>query len=114
MQPVENRRFLRYDVSSTVELAAGPYRGSFETQDLGAGGCRITVDRPLEKGTAVTVRLRSDKSRIQPSGQARVAWASHAEPFHLGLAFSDDLAEQVIAFMQDLLGPVPIHTSSAG
>jgi hypothetical protein len=110
---VENRRFLRYDVSSTVELAAGAFHGSFETQDLGAGGCRITIDRPLEKGTGVTVRLRSEKSRAQPSGQARVAWASHAEPFHVGLAFSDDLAEQVIDFMQDLLGPVQIHTSPA-
>jgi hypothetical protein len=112
VQTVEKRRFLRYDVNCSVDLTAGAFRGAFETQDLGAGGCRLEVIQPLEKGTAVTVQLRSEKSRSQPSGRATVAWANHAPPFHVGLAFSDDLAEQVVAFMQDLLGPVPLHTAS--
>ena len=40
-----------------------------------------------------------------------MAWASHAAPSHVGLAFDDELAEQVIEFMKDLLGAVPILTA---
>jgi hypothetical protein len=106
---VEQRRFHRYDVRSSVEVAGPGWRGTFETLDVGAGGCRIAVDRAIEKGTEVTVKLRSERSSTCPHGQAKVAWANHAAPYAVGIAFSDELAEQVIGFLQDLLGPVPIH-----
>jgi hypothetical protein len=106
----EKRRFLRYDVRSTVELTSPAGREILETVDLGAGGCRLPTGRRIEKGLRVTVQLSSERSHLRPRGLALVAWASHAEPFHIGLAFDDDLAEQVIGFMKDLLGAVPIRT----
>jgi hypothetical protein len=105
----EQRRFARYDVDSTVELTSSAGRQVFHTEDLGAGGCRITVLRPLDKGAAVTVRLTSDRTKLEASGQATVAWASQGEPYRVGLAFTDGLAEQVIPFMLALLGPVQIR-----
>jgi hypothetical protein len=34
---------------------------------------------------------------------------SQGEPYRVGLAFADGLAEQVIPFMLELLGPVQIR-----
>lgn len=109
MSQTEHRRYARYDVESIVELTAAGRRQDFATEDLGAGGCRVTVPEPIGKGTVVTVRLRSERTRLEPSGQATVAWASQAPPYRVGLAFADALAEQVIPFMLALLGPVEIR-----
>jgi PilZ domain len=81
----------------------------FESDDLGAGGCCITVDQPMAKGTRVSVSLASSQSNTEPQGGATVAWSSQASPYRVGLAFSDALAEQVIVFIHDLLGPVQLR-----
>jgi hypothetical protein len=106
----ENRRFVRYEVQATVELSVQGQRRSVETDDLGAGGCRLTLAQPLEKGSTIMVRLHSRRTKREASGSAVVAWASAAEPYRVGLSFSDAVAEQVIPFMQDLLGDVAIST----
>jgi hypothetical protein len=105
----ERRRFVRYVVNVEFELVAGALRHRGETRDLGAGGCRIEVPAAIERGLAVEIRLSSPRTSLVVSGAAVVAWASHAAPFHAGLAFSDEVAEQVIPFMQALLGAVKLR-----
>jgi hypothetical protein len=48
---VEKRRFVRYEVDAQVELIVGGRRPAHQTEDLGAGGCRITAGQPVDKGT---------------------------------------------------------------
>jgi hypothetical protein len=103
MYQPEHRRFPRYDVHASVEVTTDKGRQQLQTEDLGAGGCRITVASPLEKGTMVGVRLTSSGTALEAKGQARVAWASQGEPYRVGLAFDDGLAEQVIPVMLKIL-----------
>ncbi|HVO18711.1 MAG TPA: PilZ domain-containing protein [Anaeromyxobacter sp.] len=107
MRRPEKRRYLRYDLRSTLELSTATGREAFETVDLGAGGCRIFTGRPFEEGLVVTVQLSSQRPSQRPRGTARVVWGSQAEPFQVGLAFDNELAEQVV---EELLSAVPIHT----
>jgi hypothetical protein len=105
----DRRRFVRYDTRTTIELVARGQRHRCETDDLGAGGCRVTLPFTLEKGTSVEVRLTASGTPLVAHGGAVVAWATHGEPCRLGIAFSDAVAEQVIPLMQALLGAVPLE-----
>ena len=105
----ERRRYVRYELDARVELQAGGRRTTYQTEDLGAGGCRITVAQPLEKGAEVAIRLSAPASPVVVTGTATVAWASRTEPFRVGLQFSDEVAEQAIGFIHSVLGSVDIH-----
>jgi hypothetical protein len=107
---VEQRRFVRYQVDAHVEITHPGGRASVSTEDLGAGGCRAVVPQPLEKGLSVTVRLTAPGCGTAVSGPARVAWASRAPPYRIGLQFSDEVAEQAIGFIHTVLGAVAIRT----
>jgi hypothetical protein len=105
----ERRRFVRYDTQTTIELVIRGQRHRCETDDLGAGGCRLTLPFALDKGLPVEVKLTATGTNLVATGQAVVAWATHGEPCRIGLAFSDAVAEQVIPLMQSLLGAVPLE-----
>jgi len=107
---VEKRRFVRYEVDARVEYVVAGQRQAHPTEDLGAGGCRLTVGRLIEKGTVLEVRLTSSICAAVVSGRATVVWASRTEPFQVGLQFSDEVAEQAIGFIHAVLGAVAIHT----
>jgi hypothetical protein len=100
----ERRRFVRYDVHSEVLIQAVGQQHRGQTDDLGAGGCRIGVPWPLEKGLEVQVTLGTGPDA--PTGRATVAWTIQNEPYRVGLAFSDPLAEQAIVLIQGMLGSV--------
>lgn len=100
----ERRRFVRYETRASIELAAGGQRHRGETDDLGAGGCRLSLPFTLEKGDAVDVRLGSPGASLVAQGGAVVAWVTHGVPCRVGLAFSDVMAEQVIPLMHALHG----------
>jgi len=110
--PVEKQRLVRYEIDARFEIVHAGGRATCPTEDLGAGGCRITVGLPLEKGTVVSVRLTSPASDLAAAGPATVAWASRTEPYQVGLQFSDEVAEQAIEFIQSVLGGVAIHTGA--
>lgn len=112
MNGSERRRFIRYEVRAIVELVVAGTVHRCESEDLGAGGCRVALPALLEKGTPVSLRLRAPNGGAAAEGRAVVAWASHQVPCRVGLQFSDELAEQMISFIQTLLGPVPLRTGS--
>ena len=107
---VEQRRFVRYQVEAHVEITHPGGRAAVPTEDLGAGGCRVILAEPLEKGLSVTVRLTAPGCATAVTGPARVAWASRAPPYRIGLQFSDEVAEQAIGFIHTILGAVAIRT----
>lgn len=110
MSTDEPRRYHRYPCSFTAELSAGGQLMICEGEDLGAGGCKVVLLFPLQRGQAVRVRLRSSQLRLEPSGQASVAWISRDPPYRAGLAFSEALTEAAVPFLHGLLGPVRLTT----
>ena len=114
MTPADQRRYVRFKTPVTVELSGA---GGFQTcltDDLGAGGCRVTVVMPLQTGTAVRVRLRSDRGGQEASGTATVAWSSRNPPYQVGLAFSTLLVEGMVPFLRALIGPARLLTPGHG
>lgn len=110
MTAPEQRRFVRYDVHASVELEIHGRRHRCETDDLGAGGCRIVVPWPVEKGLSVELTLGGGPGAPSARGRATVAWVTAAEPYRVGLSFSDSLAEEAIRLIQAQLGGVRLET----
>jgi hypothetical protein len=108
MTAPEQRRFVRYEVRTEVEFELDGRRHRCQTDDLGAGGCRITTPHPMERGLALELSLGAGPSAAR--GRATVAWATVAEPYRIGLAFSDALAEQAIRLILAQLGEVALRT----
>lgn len=113
MTSPERRRYVRYDTRTTIELTVRGQRHRCETDDLGAGGCRVTLPVELRKGEPVEVRLSASGTTVVADGKAVVAWVTHGTPCRVGLCFSDATAEQVIPLMQALLGSVALEREPA-
>ena len=111
MPPADPRRYVRYEVRFAVSLSSGGQVQSCQGEDIGAGGCRAVVLFPLPRGQSVRLRLRSEQTPVEVSGQATVAWTSRDPPYRIGLQFSDELAEQSVGFIHGMLGPVRLTTA---
>lgn len=109
MNTTERRRYVRHETRVTVELTVHGQRHRCETEDLGAGGCRVVLPFEVKKGEPVDVRLAAAGTAAVADGRATVAWASHGTPCRAGLCFGDAVAEQVITVIRALLGAVPIE-----
>jgi len=99
----ERRRHPRYELHVSVEVTHDGGHHRCESEDLGAGGCRITLPAALPRGAQVHVRLTSPATRLAPEGAGVIAWGSGGAALRVGIAFSDPLAEQVVPFIQDVL-----------
>jgi len=103
---VDERRYVRYEFRFAVELSSGGQLQPCQGEDIGAGGCRAVVLFPLQRGQSVRLRLRSERTPLEVSGMASVAWTSRDPPYRVGLQFSEPLAEQAVGFIHAILGPV--------
>jgi len=104
--PADPRVYVRYEVRFSVQLNAAGQLQTCEGEDIGAGGCRLVVLFPLQRGQMVRARLRSERMPLEVSGQATVVWSSRDPPYRCGLQFSEDLATQAVEFIHAMLGPV--------
>lgn len=110
MPTADERKYVRYDIRFAVELSSGGQLQSCQGEDIGAGGCRAVTLFPLQRGQSVRLRLRSERTSLEVSGQAQVAWTSRDPPYRVGLQFSEGLAEQAVGFIHAMLGPVRLTT----
>jgi len=106
--PSEPRRYRRYEVKLAVEVSAQGQLQVCESDDLGAGGCKVQLLFPLASGTLVRVRLRSERVPFELAGSATVAWSTRDPPYRAGLAFSSNMEAEGARFVQALLGPVAV------
>lgn len=106
MAPADPRKYVRYDLRFGVELSAGGSLQTCEGEDIGAGGCRLVAMFPLQVGQAVRVRLRSERTTFEVSGQATVAWTSRVPPYRTGVQFSEPLVADAVRFIHAIFGPV--------
>jgi hypothetical protein len=111
--PVDPRRYVRYEFRFSAQVNAAGQLQTCSGEDIGAGGCRVVVVFPLQRGQALRIRLRSDQVAMEISGQATVAWVSRDPPYRCGLQFSDDLAAQAMKFIHAILGPVRLTKSGS-
>jgi hypothetical protein len=71
------------------------------TDDIGARGCRLVFAPAPAVGSALEVRLHSEKTSLVAEGSASVAWVSGGQ---MGLVFARPLVANMLPFIRDLLG----------
>lgn len=86
---LEKRRNRRYPVNFQVDLVSGRERVRGRALDFGAGGMRLRLERPLERGARLTVDgLPYERLNGREGPSASVAWVKSSGPeVELGLQF---------------------------
>ncbi len=100
----ERRRYVRFQVPVKVVLKGRGMNETCLTAEVGMGGCRITLSRPLPEGTLVHVDVSSTRHPETLSGSAQVVWIARQAPWHCGLEFAPVLVEAMGPFLRALVG----------
>ncbi len=100
----ERRRYARFQVPLKIVVKGRGLQETCLTDQVGMGGCGITLSRRLPEGTLLQVELSSVRLADSLSGTAQVAWASAQAPWHAGLSFSAPLVEAMGPFLRKLVG----------
>jgi hypothetical protein len=83
----ERRRSPRAAVSCEAKVVStGGAHFSAVAEDVAREGCRVVAPRPLARGSALRVLLRSGHGEVDLLGT--VIWVSPEAPWRLGIAFA--------------------------
>lgn len=96
----ERRRHVRHDIRLAVEVTGAGLSARCITEEIGAGGCSITLAQPVPVGTLLRVRLSAYGSSGEVAGVAQVVWASPGARGRIGLAFAAGLVELMEPFLR--------------
>ncbi len=110
----ERRRFERFQIPLKILVKGRDLDETCLTDQVGLGGCRVTLSRRVPQGTLLQVELCSPRLAGSLSGTATVAWTSDAAPFHTGLSFSASLVEAMRTFLPPLVGGARLGEDDAG
>ena len=105
--PVDRRRYVRFQVPVKVAVKGRGLDEVCITQEVGLGGCRVTLSRPLPEGTLLHVDISSTRHPETLSGGAQIAWIAGKAPWQCGLEFSTTLVEAMGPFLRALVGSGP-------
>ncbi len=100
----ERRRYARFQVPVKIVVRGRGLQETCLTDQVGMGGCGVTLSRRLPEGTLVQVELSSVRLTEPLSGTAQVVWSSAEAPWHTGLSFSAPLVEAMGPFLRTLVG----------
>jgi hypothetical protein len=100
----ERRRYVRFTLPVQVAVKGRGLSESCLAEQLGMGGCMITLSRQLPEGAQLLVELSADGPAQPVGGAAQVAWTSPAAPWRTGLSFSAPLVEAMGPFLRGLVG----------
>jgi hypothetical protein len=109
--PRERRRYVRFQVPVKVTVKGRGLDETCLTQEVGLGGCRITLSRSLPEGTLLHVEVSSTRHAETLSGGAQVAWMERQAPWQCGLEFSPALVEAMGPFLRALVGEAALLTA---
>ncbi len=104
MAEAERRRYARFQVPVKIAVRGRGLEEVCLTNEVGLGGCGITLSRRLPEGTLLQVELSSARVPEALSGTAQVVWTSEGAPWRTGLSFSHSLVEGMGAFLRALVG----------
>lgn len=110
----ERRRFARFQIPLKVLLKGRDLDETCLTDQVGMGGCRLTLSRRVPEGTLLQVELCSPRLAGSLGGTATVVWSSDAAPFHTGLSFSASLVEAMRTFLPPLVGGARLAEEDVG
>ncbi len=108
----ERRRYARFQVPIKILVKGRGLQETCLTDQIGMGGCGITLSRRLSEGTLLQVELSSVRLADSLSGTAQVVWASAEAPWHTGLSFSAPLVEAMGPFLRTLVGTARLTTDA--
>jgi PilZ domain len=103
MTEPNRRKHTRFEIPVEVALTWSDGRATVITDDLGAGGCRLSMDHPPPENALVKVRIASGGRRDAAVGLARVAWIRPGTPAQFGLAFAPALVEAMLPLLKALV-----------
>lgn len=106
----ERRRYTRFQVPVKIVVKGRGLEETCLTDQVGMGGCGITLSRRLSEGTLLQVELSSTRLADSLAGTAQVVWASAQAPWHTGLSFSAPLVEAMGPFLRTLVGTARLTT----
>lgn len=106
----ERRRYARFQVPVKVAVKGRGLDEACLTAEVGMGGCKLILSRPLPEGTLLHVDISSPRLPDALSGGAQIAWISRQAPWHCGLEFSPSLVEAMGPFLRALVGSSPLVT----
>ena len=101
--PKERRRGGRLPLQLPVQAEAAGESWPTRTEDLSAGGCRLTAPGPLAPGAPVRLVLGSGSARPPLRISGVVTWTSHRAPWSHGVAFSTSSLEGAARWLTGLL-----------
>ncbi|HET6437397.1 MAG TPA: PilZ domain-containing protein [Anaeromyxobacter sp.] len=110
MAQSERRRYARFQIPLDVVVKGHGLDEACPTEEVGMGGCRLTLSRRLPEGTTLHVEIRSPHAAEPLAGAAQVAWVTPTAPFHTGLAFAPALVEAMGPFLRTVVGNARITT----
>jgi len=105
----ERRRYVRFALPVQVAVKGRGLSETCTAEQLGMGGCMITLSRLLPEGAPLQVELSAEGRAPKVGGTAQVAWASPEAPFSTGLSFSAPLVEAMGPFLRALVGSAPLR-----
>ncbi len=100
----ERRRYTRFQVPVKISVKGRGLEEVCLTNEVGMGGCGITLSRQLPEGALLQVELSSARVADSLSGTAQIVWASPEAPWRTGLSFSAPLVEAMGPFLRALVG----------
>ena len=100
----ERRRYTRFQVPVKIVVKGRGLEETCLTDQVGMGGCGITLSRRLGEGTLLQVELSSTRLPDSLTGTAQVVWAAPEAPWRTGLSFSAPLVEAMGPFLRKLVG----------
>jgi PilZ domain-containing protein len=77
------------------------------TEDIGPHGCQLVAPRPVPKGSAIQVVLRSEEGGGLVEVAGLVAWVSPQAPWRLGIAFAEAARPAATRFFDALVASQP-------
>ncbi len=110
----ERRRYARFQVPVKISVKGRGLDEVCLSNEVGQGGCGITLSRQLPEGTLLQVELSSARVPEPIAGTAQVAWTSPAAPWRAGLSFSHSLVEAMGPFLRALVGASRLVNGDAG
>jgi hypothetical protein len=110
----DRRRYARFQVPVKISVKGRGLEEVCLSNEIGQGGCGITLSRQLTEGTLLQVELSSARLPEPLGGTAQVAWTSPEAPWRTGLSFSPSLVEAMGPFLRALIGTTKLTAEGGG
>jgi hypothetical protein len=101
------RRVPRVEVRCTARIFLATGAVETTTEDIGSRGCRVVLPEPAQRGDAVGLALNAPRYPPTLRVEGRVAWASPAAPWRVGIAYAAQALPEAARWFEGLRQSLP-------